>query len=182
MMENLQDSFNYLDLVLAIPLIWFCYKGFKNGLIIEAASLAALLLGIYGAYRFSGYTAETLVEHFDISTEYLSLISFAVTFVIIVLAVHFLAKLLDKLIKAVALGFINRLLGLVFGIVKFAFVFSILLGLINHFDKEQKLIPPVKKQGSLLYEPLSEFGPMIFPFLSLDGFDKLKDQTKEKIV
>lgn len=181
-MENIQDSFNYVDIVLVIPLLWFCFKGFKNGLIIEAASLAALFLGVYGAYRFSGYTAVLLIEEMGLESEYISLISFAITFILIVIAVHFLAKLLDHLIKAVALGFVNRLLGLVFGAAKFAFIISVLLGLINHFDKQEKVISSGLKQGSLLYEPLSKFAPMIFPYLNLDGFEELEDKAREKIV
>ncbi|MCF8371185.1 MAG: CvpA family protein [Bacteroidales bacterium] len=181
-MENIQNSFNYVDIVLAIPLLWFCFKGFKNGLIIEAASLAALFLGVYGAYRFSGYTTVLLIEKVGLESEYISLISFAITFILIVIAVHFLAKLIDRFIKAVALGFINRLLGLLFGVAKFAFIISIILGLINHFDKEEKVISPKLKQESLLYEPLSKFAPMIFPYLNLEGFEQIEDKAREKIV
>lgn len=181
-MEDLQSLFNYIDIILAIPLLWFCFKGFKNGLIIEAASLAALILGVYGAYRFSGYTAAVLIEKMGLESEYISLISFAITFILIVIAVHFLAKLLDRLIKAVALGFVNRLLGLIFGVAKFAFIISILLGLINHFDKQEKAISPGSKQKSLLYQPLSKFAPMIFPYLNLDGFSEQEDKARKNIV
>ncbi|MEA3444472.1 MAG: CvpA family protein [Bacteroidota bacterium] len=181
-MENIQGSFNYIDIVLAIPLLWFCYKGFKNGLIIEAASLLALVLGVYGAYHFSGFTAEFLIENMGVESEYISLISFAVTFILIVIAVHFLAKLIDKLVKAVALGFVNRLFGLVFGVAKFAFIISILLSLINRFDTQEKLITPELKQESYLYEPLSKFAPLIFPYLNLEGFNEIEEKAREKVV
>ncbi len=52
---------NYIDLIIAIPLVWGVFVGFKNGLIIEVASLAALLLGIFGAIHFSDLTANFLV-------------------------------------------------------------------------------------------------------------------------
>ena len=80
-MDDLGLSVNYLDIFIAIPLLWFGYKGFKNGFVIEAASLAALLLGVFGAYRFSGITSEFLIQNMDIQTEYISLISFAITFI-----------------------------------------------------------------------------------------------------
>ncbi len=51
---------NWLDIVLAIPLLWFTYKGFRNGLIIELASLAALILGIFIALHFSFYAEDYL--------------------------------------------------------------------------------------------------------------------------
>jgi len=37
---------NYFDIMIAIPLIWGIYKGFKKGFIIEIASFIALGLGI----------------------------------------------------------------------------------------------------------------------------------------
>ena len=45
---------NFIDIILIIPIIWFIYKGFKKGFIIEIASLIALFLGIYVAIHFSG--------------------------------------------------------------------------------------------------------------------------------
>ncbi len=40
---------NWLDIGIAVPLVWGAYVGFKKGLVIELASLAALILGIYAA-------------------------------------------------------------------------------------------------------------------------------------
>jgi len=181
-MEELGLSVNYIDLIIALPLIWFGYKGFKNGFVIEATSLAALLFGVFGAYRFSGYTSELLIKQFNLQTEYLSLISFAITFIIIVILIHFLGRLLNKLINAVALGFLNKLSGLVFGIAKYAFIISILLGLMNRFDKEQKLIKPEMRTQSLLYEPLSEFAPWVFPYLNLEDFEIIEEKARQNVV
>ena len=87
-MEDIGLSINYLDLIIAIPLLWFGYKGFKNGFIVEAASLAALLLGVFGAYRFSGITADFLTNSMGLTSEYIGIISFAVTFIVIVIVLH----------------------------------------------------------------------------------------------
>ena len=53
-------SINLLDIILLIPLLWFGYNGYKKGLIIEIASLAAFILGLYFAFYFSDFTAEYL--------------------------------------------------------------------------------------------------------------------------
>lgn len=159
---------NYIDLVLAIFLLWGALKGFKNGLIIETASLAALFLGLYGALRFSFYTSDILVEKFHMTTRYLHIVSFAITFVVIVILVHLLAKALDKLVKAVALGFINRLAGILLGITKVAFVLSLLLLLINATDRKTHFMPQNKVRESLLYEPIARFAPTLFMYLHFD--------------
>lgn len=167
---------NYIDLIIAIPLVWGVFVGFKNGLIIEVASLAALLLGIYGAIHFSDLTANFLVANLNITTQYINLIAFAVTFVGIVIVVHLLAKMIDKLVKAVALGFVNRLLGMVFGLIKYAFLISIILVIINAINRNLNFLSDEKTESSLLYKPLSNFAPTIFPYLN---FEKIREDIEE---
>jgi len=164
---NITDV-NYIDIVLAVFLLWGAVKGFKNGLIIETASLAALFLGIYGALRFSFYTSDILADKLHMTTSYLHLLSFAVTFVVIVILVHLLAKALDKLVKAVALGFINRFTGLLLGIIKIAFLLSLLLLPVNALNRKTHFLPEDKIRDSLLYEPVSRFVPALFMYLHFD--------------
>ncbi len=164
---------NLFDLVFIVLLLWSAYRGFTKGFILQLSTLAALLLGIYGAIHFSDFTAQLLTENFSISNNYLSIIAFALTFVVIVIAVHLLARLIEKLIQAIALGFINRILGIVFGIAKTAFILSIILVLVNKANEKYNFLPPEKTENSLLYQPLSDFAPSIFPYLR---FDELKDE------
>ena len=167
---------NYIDLIIAIPLVWGIFVGFKNGLIIEVASLAALLLGIFGAIHFSDLTANFLVTSLNVTTQYINLIAFAVTFVGIVIVVHLLAKMIDKLVKAVALGFVNRLLGMVFGLIKYAFIISVILVIINAINRNLNFLSDEKTESSLLYKPLSNFAPAIFPYLD---FEKIRKDIEE---
>ena len=134
------------------------------------ASLAALVLGILGAVRFHGETANLLNNWFEISPEHLNLLAFAVTFIGIVLVVHLTAFLVDKLIKAVALNFLNRAAGMVFGLLVTAFVISIILMPIDAANKNNQFINPKTLENSLLYKPLTKFAPTVFPYLKRDEF------------
>ena len=128
---------------------------------------------------FSDFTSELIIKKFEVSGQYLPVLSFAVTFIVIVIAVHLLAKMLNKLIDAIALGVVNRLLGVLFSLLKTGFIVSIILVLLNKVDSKYNFIPNDTKENSLLYKPLSNFAPMIFPYLN---FDKMKDKIdKEKI-
>ncbi len=40
---------NLLDLLLLIPVVWLCIRGFSKGFIIELASLIGMVLGILAA-------------------------------------------------------------------------------------------------------------------------------------
>ncbi len=163
---------NYIDIIILAIVAWSIFRGFKNGLFIEIASVAALVLGIWGSIRFSGFTEMKLVEWFDFQTQYLGLIAFVITFILIVVAVHFLANALDKVLKAVALGFVVRLLGVVFAVIKAVLIMSIVLVMLNSVDRKSRLIKQESKEESTLYGSVSDFAPMLFPII--EGGDLLK--------
>jgi len=175
---------NYLDIIILAILAWSIFRGFKNGLFIEIASVAALVLGIWGSIRFSGFTEMKLVEWFDLQTQYLGLIAFIITFILIVVAVHFLANALDKVLKAVALGFVVRLLGVVFALIKAVLIMSIVLVLLNSVDRKSKLISQERKESSILFGPVADFAPMLFPIIEggdlLRSFDILKKRKQSE--
>ena len=168
---------NTIDIVFAILFLWSAYRGFTKGFIIQLASLAALLLGIYGALKFSDLTANLLSSKVDLNEQSLSIISFALTFIVIVICVHLIARLIEKFSEAVALGIVNKLFGVVFSVLKMAFIVSIILVLINKADSKYNFIPNNTKEKSLLYKPLSNFAPIIFPYLK---FDKIREKFEEK--
>jgi membrane protein required for colicin V production len=159
---------NYFDIIFAILLLWSAYRGITKGFLIMAASLVALVLGVWGAIRFSDLTATLLIENLDLQSKYTALIAFAITFIAIVIGVHLLARALDKLVKAVALGFANKLAGLVFAVLKTAFLISIVLVILNSIDRRAPFIPQEHKENSLLYSPLSKLAPAIFPYLNFE--------------
>lgn len=163
---------NVLDLILVIPLLFALYRGFTKGLVYMLASLLALILGILGAMRFRDAAGQLLSRLFEIQPQYLNLIAFATTFVAIVLVVHLIGFLVDKLLKAIALSFINRLAGMVFGLLVTAFVVSIILQPVNAVNQQRQFISREKMEGSLLYRPLTAFAPAVFPYLKRDEFRK----------
>lgn len=156
---------NYLDILFLVPLLFALYRGFKKGIVHMVASLAALILGILGAIRLRPLFASMLDGLFEISPDYVNIIAFSVAFVVIVIVIHLAAFLVEKLIRAVALNLVNRLLGMGFGVLVTAFVLSMILWPINQVNEERQLIKPERIENSLLYKPLSAFAPAVFPYL-----------------
>ena len=78
---------NYLDIILAIPLLWGLYKGVSKGIVKELAALLALIAGIYGAVHFADNIHPYLKEQFAIESSFVPIVSFTITFIVIVLAV-----------------------------------------------------------------------------------------------
>ena len=173
---------NYIDIILIIPIIWFAYQGFKRGLIIELASLVALILGIYAAMYFSGYAADFLVNNFDMGPKYVPVVAFIITFIIVVVLVHLLGRILEKLVNMVALGFLNKMAGGIFGILKAALFISIVILVINHFNDQ--FISKEKQENSLLYKPIAEIAPFLWDQLENfhpdeDGIIPIQNEVKD---
>jgi membrane protein required for colicin V production len=166
---------NFLDIIIFIVLLWGAWKGFSNGFIISVASFLALMLGIWGAIKFSDYSAAFLTNHFTITSKYLKIISFAVTFLIIIILVHLIARLIDKLISAVALGPVNKLLGTIFGILKYGFIVSVFLIILNNIDHKIHFIPDSFKNDSILFNPMTNISLRIYPSLENFYTDNIKD-------
>ncbi len=154
---------SYIDIVLCIPVVWGLYKGFTKGFVVQVASLVALGLGIYGAITFSGATAEYIKTNFEINYNYVSIIAFAITFLIIVVGIHFLGKTIEKVLKLAALGFFNKLLGALFGALKMIIILSALMFLVEMLNNSIQFISSQTKSESLLYEPLSKAIPKSIP-------------------
>ncbi|MEN8117556.1 MAG: CvpA family protein [Bacteroidota bacterium] len=173
---------NYIDIILGILLILAAISGFKKGLIVELASLAALILGIWGAIEFSDITSEFLIENFDLQTEYLNIISFVVTFVVIVILVHVVGNVVNKLVETVMLGFINKLAGLVFGVLKSALILSIILVVFDKINEDVEIISKKAKENSRMYEPIRSFAPSIFPFIDVWEIDLKNKELKTDVV
>lgn len=171
---------NFLDIIFLVPLLFALYRGFKKGLVHMIASLAALILGILGAIKLRPVFAGMLDSWFNIKPDHVNIIAFAVAFVLIVIVVHIIAYFVDKLIKAIALNFINRLLGMVFGVVVTAFVISMILWPINEVNKQKEIIKNERIEGSLLYKPLSSLAPSMLPFLKIEEWKKYVPGNKKE--
>lgn len=152
-----------LDIILAALLLFGLVRGFMKGLFVEVASLVALVAGIYGAIHFSNFAANFLQSRVDWSEKTINITAFAITFVVIILAISLAGKALTKIANFAALGIINKLLGGIFGALKIGLVLSVILIV---FDKMNRTIPFVNKvdlEGSILYKPVKSLAPMIFP-------------------
>lgn len=167
-----------LDIILGALLLFGLINGFIKGLFVEIASLLALVLGVYGAIHFSNFAADLLQSRFDWSEKTINITAFAITFVIIVLAISLAGKALTKIADFAALGVINKLLGGVFGALKIGLILSVILIV---FDKMNRTLPFVDEselEDSVLYKPVKSLAPTIFPSIIKSD---IKEEQSEKI-
>jgi membrane protein required for colicin V production len=152
-----------IDLFLIIIFIWAAIRGFTRGLIMQLTTLIALIFGIYFSIWFSGYLSAIIQNKNGTEGGYLPIIYFAITFLIILIIIYLIGKLIGRLVEAIGLGPVNRLLGVLFGIIKYAILISAILTILNAFNNRFRFLPENRIKESHLYRPLSALVPALFP-------------------
>jgi len=153
---------NVIDIIAALLLALGFYKGFKNGLLIEMASIIALVAGSYCAFHFSDFVAEFLSDQFQWNEKYLNSSAFIITFLIVLWLVYLLGKILTKLVQVLLLGMVNRILGGVFGLLKILIILGVLLVFLDEKLGVSSWISEKTIETSLLYEIFIQSGSFIY--------------------
>lgn len=162
-----------IDIIVGVPILWAIYKGLKKGLIVEVTGLVALVIGIYGAIKFSEVMATLLREQLNVTSEYMPIISWVLTFIVIVLAVNLIGKAVEKVVDLASLSFLNKLAGGLLSGLKVGLIVSLLLGSLNSLDEQMRLLPDDLHEKSMLYAPVSSLAPTVLPMIKDNEWSQL---------
>ncbi|MAM23236.1 MAG: colicin V production protein [Croceibacter sp.] len=173
---------NFIDIILGIFLLLGLVRGFMKGFFVELASLVALIAGIFGAIHFSYYASSFIAEHVDWEENYINLAAFAITFIIIIVIISLAGKLLTKLANIIALGILNKLLGGAFGVIKMAFLASVIILFFEAVNSNNSLIEQEKLDSSVLYAQVSKIAPLVLPSILKEAKNRdILDKDKRYI-
>lgn len=174
---------NTIDIILSLVLLYGLVRGFFRGLLAELASLVGIVAGIYGAVHFSHFLGDFLSNHINWKVQYINLISFALTFILIVFLVSLAGKMLTKIAGFAALGIVNKLLGGVFGLLKSAFVASVIIMFFKATNERISIVEDQTLEESILYKPVEGIAPVILPSIikQVRERDLLNDDDDEQL-
>lgn len=153
---------SFIDIILGLLLAYGLYKGLKNGLFVEIASLLALVAGIFGAIHFSYIAGDYLHQNMQFDERYMNIAAFVITFIVIIIAVHLAGKLLTKIANFAMLGLLNKIAGGIFGALKVAIIVGAILIFIERANSSVGFIKSETLESSVLYEPVKEIGAFVF--------------------
>lgn len=147
---------NFLDIIVIIPVLWGAFKGFKNGLISEGGTIVALVLGIWASIKFSGVIAQYLQEYTSIEPAYQQIAGFAFTFIFVLIACFIITKVILRFCKAIHILWLDKLLGIVFGMSKYLIILAFIFYLANTVVQTYARKPIAVIEESVLFKPLAE--------------------------
>jgi membrane protein required for colicin V production len=177
------ESLQLIDIGLGIILIWGAITGFKKGLILSLASFVAIIAGALAAYYGSEAIATALASEVNWSSKQIAVASFAIAFIGVVFIVHVLARILEKSLDLVALGFANKLSGAIFGMAKNALLLTFIIFGIKGIGGN--LIPEDIDNDCVIFPVVESIAPVVLPYwedwTQKNDLDKFEEKINEKI-
>lgn len=153
-----------IDLVFVVVLLLALLHGYRRGLIVGVFSLVAIIVGLAAAIKLSAVVSAWLGKSVRISDQWLPIISFAVVFLAVVLLIRLGALALEKIVKTVMMGWVNRIGGMIF----FAAIYFIVFSVVLFYLEKMGLIQPATTNKSVTYSFIQPWGPKV-----IDAFGNL---------
>lgn len=156
---------NILDIVLLACLIPAVIQGLRKGFIAQVVAIISLILGGWLAYRFSSALTGWLGQWIEAPAAAMTIISFIIIFAIVVTLLFLLGKILEASIKIILLGWLNRLLGLIFALFKYVLVLGLLTVLFDSINGKFNIVQESYLSSSVMYSGFRSIAYSIFPYL-----------------
>lgn len=174
---------NWFDILVAIALLMAFFNGLQKGLVVQLVSLVGLILAIFFAGQLAKNILPWILEVSELSLNVASVISYIAAFALIMVVVSLIGSAIQKLIDAVHLSFLNKLLGAVISLGISTVILSLILNLVLMLDPQEKIIKRNIKENSFFYEKIKRVVPAIVPYLNSDAWEqyvpeKYRDQIE----
>ncbi|MGC1241125.1 MAG: CvpA family protein [Chryseosolibacter sp.] len=147
-----------VDIILIIFILIGAFLGYREGFLMELFSLAAIVLGVLGAFKLMGYAMLFLADEFDIDRTILPYVAFALVFIAILVAVRLLGKIIKVSIDKTFLGRVDQAAGAGLGLLKAAFLLSVSLWILDSLDFD---LPEKWTSDSWLLPRIESFAPQV---------------------
>ena len=153
------------DIIILICFIPAIIRGLQKGFIEQVIALVSIVVGAWLAFHFSSSISEWLQPYLELSGTVLNVVSFALIVIVVVLVLFLLGRMLTKIVKLVLLGWLDKLLGIVFSLLKAALLISLVIILFDTLNLKFEFIHQDILDEAVLYNPIKDLGYTIFPYL-----------------
>lgn len=154
-----------LDIILLLCFVPAIVSGISKGFVKQVVDLAAILIAAWAAFHFSTVMGEWLSHYITLEKSILNVISFILIIIVTAVVLNLVGALVTKALKAVSLGFVNRLLGLVFAILKVAVILGLVILLFETLNSTLHIVKPEATADAVVYNALKDAAEKIFPIL-----------------
>jgi len=123
---------NPFDIFIIVIIAYSLIRGLFRGLVKEASSIIGVLGGFYAAYSYYPMVAK-LFSRLIINTSYLNILSFLIIFCIVLIIISILGIVIKYLLNVAFLGWVDRICGVGFGLIKGILIVTVLFIILTTF-------------------------------------------------
>lgn len=162
-----------VDIVLLLCFVPAIVSGITKGFVRQLVEIAAILLGAWVAFHYSSLASIWLAQYIEAEKIVLHVICFVVILLLVAGLLTLLGRLLTKVLNIVSLGWVNGLLGMVFGIIKVAIILGLLVLAFEALNSSFHILDADQLENAVVYGKLRDLGGDIFPKLKelITGID-----------
>ncbi len=156
---------NATDIIILICLIPAVIQGLIKGFTTQVAGILGIIVGVWASFRFSELVGGWLQPYLDVSPQVLHVVAFSVILIAVILGLALLGKALKGILKIAMLGWLDKLLGVLFGLIKAGLIVSLLVLLFDTLNTRFSFVKEEVLGESVLYPVVKELGYTVFPYL-----------------
>lgn len=156
---------NILDIILLLCLIPALFSGLKKGFIAQVIAIIALVLGAWMACKFTLTVSGWLAGWLNTVPQIINIIAFILIFAAVVFGLSALGKLLEASIRIILLGWLNKLLGVLFSLIKWLLIIGLAIFAFDAVNAKLSIVSQQVLNDSVLYTAIKAFANTVFPYL-----------------
>ncbi len=155
---------NALDIIILLILAIGAIMGIRKGFVSQAFSLISILVSVWLSFTCASAFGEWLSQYISTSEVILKIISFLIIFIGVGLLCNLLGKLVEKIFKLAMLGWLNRLLGAIFSMMKYVLFIGIAIQLFTSLNQQFGFVDNATLAQSGLYTAIKTISDVVFPY------------------
>lgn len=153
-----------VDIIFIVLLAIAIWKGYAKGFVIAIFSFFSIIIGLAAAVKLSAIVANWLGVNTGITQKWLPVLAFVLVIVCIALLVRLVAKMVETTVELALLGWVNKLLGILFFALLYLFTYSVVL----FYCSKMGLLSAETIAQSKTYSFIQPLGPYV-----IDAFGKI---------
>lgn len=154
---------NILDIILLVCFIPAIISGLRKGFIAQVVAIISIVLGVWLSVKSATLVGSWISQWIEASPQLINIISFAIIFIAVAVLLFTIGKLIEATIKIIMLGWLNKLLGVLFSMLKCILIIGFLIIVFEAINDAFGLVPESYLSDSLLYAPFRDIADSVFP-------------------
>jgi membrane protein required for colicin V production len=178
-------NLNPVDIIIALIWLYFIYRGYRTGFILQLAQITSIIAGYICANMFHLQVNEYLIPYIN-NPSIRNVVAYISILFIVVMIVQMIAKMIHQLFSFILLGWLNRLLGILLGALKGLFITSLIIFTLEAFPQSIELRERLSTE-SILFGICDNLKDWTIQTLTNEELlykfqQEIKDKTDEKYI